>query len=125
MAEDNGKQNPKESYTNKCQKHIASSYAYKLVCVDDKFSKLFKKYVGKDAVNNFVNNMIEESKYCSDVIKKELWITKEDNDNLKLNLKMSVFFHNIKNYGSLLIMQKLDKSNFKANVRKIYELYYH
>ena len=125
MAEDNGKQNPKESYTNKYQKHIASSYAYKLVCVDDKFSKLFKKYVGKDAVNNFVNNMIEESKYCSDVIKKELWITKEDNDNLKLNLKMSVFFHNIKNYGSLLIMQKLDKSNFKANVRKIYELYYH
>ena len=84
-----------------------------------------KKYIGKDAVYNFVNNMIEESKYCSDVIKKELWITKEDNDNLKLNLKMSVFFHNIKNYGSLLIMQKLDKSNFKANVRKIYELYYH
>ena len=125
MAEDNGKQNPKESYTNKCQKHIASSYVYKLVCVDDKFSKLFKKYIGKDAVYNFVNNMIEESKYCSDVIKKELWITKEDNDNLKLNLKMSVFFHNIKNYGSLLIMQKLDKSNFKANVRKIYELYYH
>ena len=40
MAEDNGKQNPKEFYTNKYQKHIASSYGYKLVCVDDKFSKM-------------------------------------------------------------------------------------
>ena len=40
MVEDNEKQNPKESYTSKYQKHIASSYAYKLVCVDDKFSKM-------------------------------------------------------------------------------------
>ena len=41
--EDNGEQNPKESYTNKCQEHIACSYAYKLVCVDDKFSTSFKR----------------------------------------------------------------------------------
>ena len=33
VPEDNGKQNPKESYTKKYQKHIASSYGYKLVCV--------------------------------------------------------------------------------------------
>ena len=31
VSEDNGKQNPKESYTNKYQKHIACSYFYKLV----------------------------------------------------------------------------------------------
>ena len=42
MPEDNGKQNSEESYTNKYQKHIACSYGYKLVCVDDKFSKPFK-----------------------------------------------------------------------------------
>ena len=44
MPEDNRKQNPNESYTNKYLKHVASlvSYGYKLVCVDDKFSKLFK-----------------------------------------------------------------------------------
>ena len=36
------KQNPNDSYTNKYQKNIACSYAYKLVCVDDKFSKPFK-----------------------------------------------------------------------------------
>ena len=40
--EDNEKQNPEKPYTNKYQKHITCSYGYKLVCVDDKFSKLFK-----------------------------------------------------------------------------------
>ena len=29
--ESNGKQNPDESYANKCQKHVACSYGYKLV----------------------------------------------------------------------------------------------
>ena len=42
LPEDNGKQNPNESYTNKYQKHVACSYGYKLVCADDKFSKPFK-----------------------------------------------------------------------------------
>ena len=42
VPEDNGKQNPDESYTNKYQKYVACSYGYKLVCVDDKFSKPFK-----------------------------------------------------------------------------------
>ena len=41
VLEDNGKQNPNESYTNKYQKYIACSYGYELVCVDDKFSKSF------------------------------------------------------------------------------------
>ena len=63
-------QNPEESYSNKYQKHIAYNYDYELVCVNDRFSKLFKTYFGKDAVYNFINNMTEESKYCSDVMKK-------------------------------------------------------
>ena len=71
MPEHNGKQNPEESHTNKYQKHIACSYGYKFVCVDDKFSNLFNNtYLGKDAVYNFINSMIRESKYCSGVIKK-------------------------------------------------------
>ena len=44
MPQDNGKQNPDQSYTNKCQKHVACSYGYKSVCVDDKFSQPFKSY---------------------------------------------------------------------------------
>ena len=72
MSENNTKQNPEESYTNKCQKHNACSYGYKLVCVDEKFSNLFKIYLGKDAVYNFMNSMIEESKYCSKAMKNIL-----------------------------------------------------
>ena len=70
MLEDNGKQNPNESCTNKHQKHVACSYEYNLMCVDYKFSKPFKSYLGEDAVYNFISCMIEESKYCSDVMKK-------------------------------------------------------
>ena len=72
VPEDNGKQNPEESYTNKYQKHIACSYGYKLVCVDDKFSKPFKTFLGKDPVYNFINSMFEESRYFIDVMKNIL-----------------------------------------------------
>ena len=74
MPENKGKKNTEESYTNKDQKHIACSYCYKLVCVDDKCSnrKLLKTYLGEVAVYNCINNMIEESKYYSEVIKNIL-----------------------------------------------------
>ena len=54
------------------QTNIVFSYDYKLVCVDDKFTKLFKTYLGEGAIYNFINSMIEENKYCSDVIKKSI-----------------------------------------------------
>ena len=54
----NEKKNPNESYTDKYQKHIACCYVYKLVRVEDKFSKPFKTYLGKDAIYNFINSMI-------------------------------------------------------------------
>ena len=41
VSEDNENQNL-ESHTNKYQKHVACSYGYKLVCVEDIFNKCFK-----------------------------------------------------------------------------------
>ena len=91
VPEDNGKQNPNESYTNKYQKYVAWSYGYKLICVDDKFSKSFESYFGEDDVCNFISIMIEESKYCSDVMKKhfikEIVITKKDNEAFESSTK--------------------------------------
>ena len=91
VPEDNGKQNPEESYTNKYKKHVACSYGYKLVCVDDKFSKPFKSYLAEDAVYNFIPSMTKESKYCTDVMKKyfnkELVITKTDNEDFENSAK--------------------------------------
>ena len=41
VSEDNGKQNSEDSYMNKYQNHVACSYGYKLVRVDNKFSNPF------------------------------------------------------------------------------------
>ena len=68
MPEDNQKQNPNESCMNKYQKHVACSYGYKLVCVDDKFSEPFKLYL-HEAVYNFINSMVKGSKCFSSVMK--------------------------------------------------------
>ena len=90
MPENNTKQNPKESYMNKYQRYIAGSYGYKLVCVDAKFSKPFKTYLGKDAAYNSVNNTIKESKYYSDVMKKHF------NKELGMDKKSSEDFNSTK-----------------------------
>ena len=91
VPEDNRKQYPNEIYANKYQKLVACSYGYKLACIDDKFSKAFKSYLDKDAVYNFISSMIEESKYCSDLMKKhfnkELVMTKEDNEDFENSTK--------------------------------------
>ena len=50
LPEDNGNQKQNESFTNKHQKHYACICGYKLVFLDDKFSKPFKSYLGEDAV---------------------------------------------------------------------------
>ena len=44
------------------------SYSYKLVYVDDKFSKLVNKYLGEYAVYNFFNNIIKQTKYFIEVM---------------------------------------------------------
>ena len=91
MLENNEKQNPSESDTSKYQKHVACSFSHKLVCVDDKFSKPFKLYLGEDAVYNFINSMIEESEYCIDVMKKHfnkmLVMTEKDVEDFKNSAK--------------------------------------
>ena len=68
VPEVNGKQNPEESQNNK--KHVACSYGYELICVDDKFSKPFKSYLGEYAVYNLINSMIEENEHWIDIKNK-------------------------------------------------------
>ena len=54
-----------------------------------------KTYLDKDEVYNFINNMIEENKYCINVMKKhfnkELLMTKEDNYDFKNYTKCGIF----------------------------------
>ena len=45
-------------------------FAYKVICVDDKFSKPVVLYRGKNAVNRFIEAIFEEYDYFKKVIKK-------------------------------------------------------
>ena len=104
VPEDNRKQNPDESYSNKYQKNLACSYDYKLVSVYDKFSKPFKSYLREDDVFSFANSMIEERKCCDGIVKrpfsKELVMTKKNDEDFENSNKCWI----------------CDKANFNGDV---------
>ena len=58
------------SYTRKYQEHVPCSFAYKVVCVDNKFSKKIVFYRGKDAVFKFTKSILNEYYYCRRVVKR-------------------------------------------------------
>ena len=58
------------SYTFKYQDHILCSFAYKLVCIDDKYSKDVVLCRGKNAVYKFIQSIFNEYSYCRSVMKK-------------------------------------------------------
>ena len=62
--------NNNTSYFEKYQKHISCSFAYKVVCIDDKFGKPFVIHKGKNAVNKFIKSILKEMNYCQKIIKK-------------------------------------------------------
>ena len=57
------------SNTRKYQDHVPCSFAYKLVCIDDKFSKDFLFYRRKNAVYKFIQCIFQKYSYCRRVIK--------------------------------------------------------
>ena len=58
------------SYTEKYQDHVPCSFAYKVVCVDNIFSKKDVLYRGKNAVYKFIEAILKEYDYCKKMIKK-------------------------------------------------------
>ena len=51
------------SYTEKYQSHIPCSFAYKVVCIDNKFSKPVVLYKRKNAVYKFIEAILIERSY--------------------------------------------------------------
>ena len=77
-----------KSYTEAYQKHIDCGYAYKVVCCyDDQYSKPVQIYKGQKAVYKFMENMLDEVKYCKNTMKrffnKPLKMTKDDEDEFQ------------------------------------------
>ena len=73
------------TYTRKYHEHVPCSYAYKVVCIDDRFSKPIVVYRGENAAYKFIKAILEERKYCKKIIKDQF------NKNLVLNEEEHLF----------------------------------
>ena len=58
------------SYSKKYQHHVPYSFAYKLVWVDDKFTKPIVVFRGEDAAYEFIKAIVKEYQYCKKVMNK-------------------------------------------------------
>ena len=59
------------SYSKKYQDHIPCSFAYKLVCVDDKFTNPIIVFRDENAAYVFIKAILKEHEYCKKVMKKK------------------------------------------------------
>ena len=70
------------SYTEKYQDHIPCSFAYKIVCIDDKFTKPTIIYRGENVAYEFIKAILKEYKYCKKIMEeyfnKNLIMTEEE-----------------------------------------------
>ena len=77
------------SYTEKYQDHIPCSFAYKVVCAVNKFSKKVVFYSGKNAVNKFIEAILKEYDNCKKITKKHfnknLIMSAEDEKRFQLS----------------------------------------
>ena len=72
-----------EFYTKKkYHEHVPCSYAYKVVCIDYRFSKPIVVYRCENAAYKFIKATLEERKYCKKIIKdqfnEDLVMTEEE-----------------------------------------------
>ena len=80
--------NNNKSFTEAYQKHTDCGFGYKVVCCyDDKHTQPLKIYRGEKAVYTFLEYMLDEVKYCKQILKKEfnkpLNMTKENEEEFQ------------------------------------------
>ena len=66
--------------------------------------------------NDYIDNDVKVRDHCHITGKKRGYAHRDCNINVKLNPKIPVVFHNLKNYDSHIIMEELGKFNLKINV---------
>ena len=74
------------SYTKKYQDQIPCSFAYEVVCVDDKFFKQIVVYRGGNAAYEFIKGILKDYKYCRKVMNQHF------NENLIMSKKEEHLF---------------------------------
>ena len=66
--------------------------------------------------NDYIDNDVKVRDHCCITGKHRGSVHRDCNINLRLNHKISVVFHNIKNYDSHFIMQELGKFSLKSAI---------
>ena len=70
------------SCTKKYHDHVPCSYAFKVVCIDNRFSEPVVVYRAENAAYEFIKAILEEHKFCKKVMKehfnKDLIISEEE-----------------------------------------------
>ena len=56
-----------DTQTKKYHEHVPCSYAYKVNCIDNKYSKPIVVYGGVNAGYKFIKAILEERKYCKKI----------------------------------------------------------
>ena len=79
------------TYTKKYHEHVPCSYAYQVVCIDDKYSKPTVVYRGVNAAYEFIKSMLKEHKYWKKIMKDQF------NKNLIMTEKEEYLFHQSNN----------------------------
>ena len=79
------------SCTKKYHDHIPCSFAYKIICIDNKFSKPIVVYRGEHAAYEFIKAILKEYKYCKKLMKKHF------NKNLIMNEEEEYLFQQSNN----------------------------
>ena len=88
-----------ESYEGSCSKkyqdHILCSFAYKLVYIDNKFSKAIVIYSDENAPYKFIEGLLKECEYCKKMMKKHfnknLIMTEKAEENFQLSNTCWIF----------------------------------
>ena len=58
------------SFTKKYQDHVPCTFAYKVVCIDDKFTNSIVVYRGENAAYKYIKAILNEYTYCRKVMNK-------------------------------------------------------
>ena len=54
----------------KYHEHVPCSYAYKVICIGDRFTKSIVVFRGENTAYEFTKAVLKEYKYCRKIIKK-------------------------------------------------------
>ena len=60
-----------DTYTKKYHEHAPGIYAYKVVCIDDRFTKPIVVYRGINAAYKFIKSVLKEHMYCKKIMKDQ------------------------------------------------------